>query len=58
MVGEPMTEPQRDPDHVCDLVVADEGEAVCFECGAYYIYRSTLSPVDREEWHREWLEAH
>lgn len=37
------------PGHVCTLVVVLEGEAVCFECAAYYIYAATMDPIELAE---------
>lgn len=36
-------------EHVCALTLLLEGEAVCLECGAYYIYQSTLTEPELVE---------
>jgi hypothetical protein len=35
--------------HVCELLVMPEGEAFCPDCGAYYIFHSTLDQEGRDE---------
>lgn len=35
--------------HECDLIVLPEGEAVCLDCGAYYIFKQTLDADGKRE---------
>jgi hypothetical protein len=41
------------PEHFCKLTVMPEGEAVCLDCGAYYIYSTTLEGPELAEVRQE-----
>lgn len=43
-------------DHECKPELAREGEAICWSCGAVFIYTGKLTPSDLEDVRRELME--